>query len=83
VGAPYVQLASLLSEDAAWSEWHRLDSRLSDLLAARQPAIITAAVNGRTRWRLRMLGFADMAEAREFCDRLVHMGSQCFSGRGR
>jgi Flp pilus assembly protein TadD len=80
--APYVQLASLLSEGDAMSEWRRVDSRFSGLLAARQPMITTAAANGRTYWRLRTFGFADMAEARDLCDLLIEAGLHCFSGRG-
>jgi hypothetical protein len=64
------------------SEWRRLDTRFSGLLDAREPTITTAAENGRTYWRLRTFGFANMAEAKDLCDRLMHAGLRCFSGRG-
>ncbi len=79
--APYVQLASLLSENDAMFEWNRLSKRFSDLLTAREPTITTAGVNGRTYWRLRTFGFADMKEAKDLCTRLIQAGWRCFSGR--
>ena len=82
VNSPYVQMASLTSEADAISEWRRLGKQFPDLLAAREPAITTAKVNGRTYWRLRTLGFANIEQARDLCAQLIHLGSQCFAGRG-
>ena len=82
VNAPYVQVASLTSEADAIFEWHRLGRRFPDLLTAREPTITTAGVNGRTYWRLRAFGFADIEGARDLCVRLIHVGLQCFTGQG-
>jgi len=82
VNSPYVQMASLASEADAVSEWRRLDKQFPDLLAAREPTITTAKVNGRTYWRLRTLGFANIEQARDLCARLLHAGLECFAGRG-
>jgi hypothetical protein len=72
-----VQLAALGSEDAAKIEWHRLEKRMPDLLASRQPALSRIDHDGKTFWRLRTGGFADIAQATAFCEQVRAKGNGC------
>jgi Flp pilus assembly protein TadD len=80
--APFVQLGSLLSEPDARFEWSRLSRRLADALDGREPAITPAEVHGRTYWRLRAFGFADLQDAKDMCADLRDAGWDCWSGLG-
>ncbi|WP_428490551.1 SPOR domain-containing protein [Rhodopila sp.] len=72
-----VQLAALTSEDAARNEWQLLSKRLPDLLNGRQPDYSRTERDGHTFWRIRTSGFADMAQARTFCDHIRAKGGGC------
>jgi hypothetical protein len=65
-----VQLAALDSEAGANAEWQRLSQKLPALFGDRKPVVERTQQNGRTFWRLRTGGFADMAAATEFCQQL-------------
>ena len=65
-----VQLAALTSEDAAHAEWAQLVKKMPDLLSGRQPHFSRIERDGRTFWRVRTSGFADVGQARGFCDRV-------------
>ena len=65
---------------AAQSEWQRLAKRMPDLLGDRRPAISKVERDGRTVWRLRTGGFADIAQATAFCERVRAKGG-CLHGR--
>jgi hypothetical protein len=72
-----VQLAAVSSEDAAKSEWRRLEKRMPDLLGDRQPAISKTAHDGRELWRVRTGGFTDLSQATVFCERVRAKGTGC------
>ena len=72
-----VQLAAVRSEADAKSEWDRLSKRMPDLLAQRHPAISKTDHDGQTLWRVRTGGFADITQAKDFCDRVRAKGSGC------
>ncbi|WP_428537724.1 SPOR domain-containing protein [Rhodopila sp.] len=72
-----VQLAALTSEEAARDEWQLLSKRLPDLLNGRQPDYSRTERDGHTFWRIRTSGFADMAQARTFCDHIRAKGGGC------
>jgi hypothetical protein len=73
----FVQFAAVTSEEAARSEWQRLEKRMPDLIGHRQPAISKIEHNGRTFWRLRTGGFGDVAQATAFCERVRAKGGGC------
>jgi cell division septation protein DedD len=72
-----VQLAAVTSEDAARSEWQRLEKRMPDLFGHRQPAFSKTERSGHTLWRLRTGGFSDVAQATAFCERVHAKGATC------
>lgn len=76
-GKVQVQLAAVASEDAAQAEWQRLSKRLPDLLGSRKPAVTKIEREGKPLWRVRTGGFADIADATAFCERVRQKGAGC------
>jgi hypothetical protein len=72
-----VQLAALTSEESARTEWAELTKKMPDLMSGRQPNYSRIEREGHTFWRVRTAGFADMAQARSFCDRVRAKGAGC------
>ncbi|WP_158930562.1 SPOR domain-containing protein [Acidisphaera sp. S103] len=72
-----VQLAALSSEEAARNEWKELAKRFPGLMNGKQPIFSHAERDGHTFWRLRTSGFADVAQARTFCDQVRQKGGGC------
>lgn len=72
-----VQLGAFDTSDQAEAEWVRLTSAHVDLLGDRRRTVEEAVTNGRTFFRLRAGGFADLADARRFCSALVANGAPC------
>ncbi len=72
-----VQFAALGSEEAARAEWAHLNKRIPDLLGGRQPSFTKTERDGKTYWRVRTGGFADMAQATSFCERARAKGAAC------
>ncbi len=75
--SPMIQLAALPTEEAAHTEWTQLTKKMPDLLNDRQPNFSRIERDGRTYWRVRTAGFADVAQARSFCDRVRAKGAGC------
>ncbi len=76
-GVSMVQLAAVESEAAAKTEWQRLAHKYGDLLGGRTPTISKIEHGGKTFWRLRTGGFADVAQAEQFCARVKAKGGGC------
>ncbi len=76
-----VQLGALPTREAAEAEWQRLARRDANLLTGRAPIISESTVNGRTWWRVRTGGFADEAQAKEFCGKFRDSGETCAVAR--
>jgi SPOR domain len=75
--APTVQLAALSSEQAARNEWQTLSRRMPELMNGRQPIYSRTEREGHTFWRVRTAGFADVAQARTFCEHVRGKGGGC------
>lgn len=76
-GHQAVQLAALVSEAAARQEWDRLARKMPGLFGGHHPLITRIEHDGHTLWRLRTNGFADDAEARQFCQQVHAKGAGC------
>lgn len=66
-GTQLVQVGALSSPQVARAEWDRLATRFGVLFSDKKRVIQRAENNGRTFYRLRVLGFDGLAEARRFC----------------
>ena len=75
-GGAVVQLGALASEGAAQAEWQKLVRAVPEL-SGRAPIVQKTEHDGRTLWRLRTGGFADVADATAFCVRVRGKGGAC------
>jgi len=76
-GARLAQLGAFESAEVARSEWERLSARLGDLLDGKRRVVQRAESGGRTFYRLRAVGFEDLADARRFCSALQAERAEC------
>ncbi len=76
-GTRLVQLGAYGSADVARAEWANAIANFGDYMAGKERVVQEAETGGRTFWRLRALGFADLSEARRFCAVLVSDGANC------
>lgn len=77
VGTRLAQLGAYESAEVARAEWDRLDTRFGDYLDGKSRVIQKATSGGRTFYRLRAMGFADLGDARRFCSALVAERAEC------
>ncbi len=76
-GTRLVQLGAFDSPDIARAQWDALYGRFGDYLEGKARIVQEASSGGRTFYRLRAEGFADIAEARRFCAALVAENADC------
>ena len=76
-GTRLAQLGAYDSPEIAREAWDRLNARFGDYLDGKQRVIQQASSGGRTFYRLRALGFADLSDARRFCSALVAENADC------
>ncbi len=77
VGTRLAQLGAFDSPEVARGEWDRLSQKFGDFLEGKQRVIQRAESGGRTFYRLRAMGFADLGDARRFCSALVAERAEC------
>jgi hypothetical protein len=77
VGSRLAQLGAFESAEVARTEWDRLSTRLGDLLDGKRRVVQRAESGGRTFYRLRVVGFDDLADARRFCSALQAEQAEC------
>ena len=77
VGTRMAQLGAFESAEVAQQEWLRLSQTFSEYLVDKQQVIQRAQSGGRTFYRLRAMGFADLSDARRFCSALVSEKAEC------
>lgn len=77
VGTRLAQLGAFDSPEVARGEWDRLSRKFGDFLEGKQRVIQRAESGGRTFYRLRAMGFADLGDARRFCSALVAERAEC------
>lgn len=76
-GTRLVQLGAFDTPDLARAEWDRVATRFEAMMDDKKRVVQEAASGGRTFYRLRVQGFADVDEARRFCAALVAEGTNC------
>lgn len=76
-GTNLVQLGAYDTAEVARAEWQRLSGRFSTLLEGKQRLVQAAQSGGRTFYRLRAVGFADISDARRFCAALTAEKAGC------
>lgn len=81
-GGAQAQLAALDSEADAQRAWERLTADHPGLLDDHQPLILPVTLRGQLRWRLRVDGFGNVAEAARFCGRLRARNQACYVAQG-
>lgn len=72
-----VQLAALQSEAQAMQEWSRLKTRYPTLFGDRTPVIEKIVRDNAVFYRLRVGGFASIADTRAFCGAVRDRGLAC------
>jgi hypothetical protein len=77
LGTRLAQLGAFESAEVARAEWDRLSVRLGDLLEGKSRVVQRAESGGRTFYRLRAVGFEDLADARRFCSALQAEKAEC------
>lgn len=76
-GTRLAQLGAFKTEEIAREEWARLAGKFEDFLTGKDRVIQRATSGGRTFYRLRAMGFEDLADARRFCSALVAEKAEC------
>lgn len=76
-GTRLVQLGAYKSEEIARAEWDNKFARYGEYLEGKDRVVQKAQSGGRTFYRLRVHGFADLSDARRFCSALVAEGADC------
>ncbi len=76
-GTRLAQLGAFDSPEVARAEWDRLQGRFGEYLEGKDRVVQKATSGGRTFYRLRAMGFADLSDARRFCSALVAEKAEC------
>ncbi|WP_371224454.1 SPOR domain-containing protein [Roseovarius sp. 2305UL8-3] len=76
-GTRLAQLGAFESAEVARAEWDRLQGQFSEYLEGKDRVVQKATSGGRTFYRLRAMGFADLSDARRFCSALVAEKAEC------
>ncbi|MCL7465395.1 SPOR domain-containing protein [Phaeovulum sp. NW3] len=82
-GTRLVQLGAFDAPGDARGEWDRVADRFASLMAGKRRVIQEASSGGRTFYRLRVEGFADVADARRFCAALLAEQVNCIPAQVR
>lgn len=77
VGTKLVQLGAYPSPETAAEAWAKLQGNFGDYLAGKEQLIQEASSGGRTFYRLRAQGFAELSDARRFCAALEAGNADC------
>lgn len=77
VGTRMAQLGAYESGEIARSEWTRISAQFGDYFEGKQRVVQRAESGGRIFYRLRVVGFDDLADARRFCSALVAGQADC------
>jgi hypothetical protein len=76
-GTRLAQLGAFESPELARQEWDRLATKFGDYMEGKSRVVQKASSGGRSFYRLRAMGFDDLADARRFCSALVAERADC------
>jgi len=76
-GTRLAQLGAYDSAEVARAQWDQFATRFDAYMADKSRVIEKATSGGRVFYRLRVLGFEDIADARRFCSALVARNAEC------
>ncbi len=76
-GTRLAQLGAFDSPEVAREQWDILQRRFDAFLGDKQRIVQKATSGGRVFYRLRAMGFQDIADARRFCAALVAENADC------
>lgn len=76
-GTRMAQLGAFDSPEVAREQWDRLQGRFGAYLEGKNRVVQKATSGGRVFYRLRAMGFDDIADARRFCSALVAENADC------
>ncbi|MGC1502923.1 MAG: SPOR domain-containing protein [Sulfitobacter sp.] len=76
-GTRLVQLGAFDSPEVAREQWDQLSRRFGVYLSGKARIVQKATSGGRVFYRLRAMGFDDIADARRFCSALVAENADC------
>ncbi|QUJ77806.1 SPOR domain-containing protein [Sulfitobacter albidus] len=76
-GTRLVQLGAFDSPEIARAQWDKLAGQFAPFIDGKSRIVQQAKSGGRTFYRLRAHGFADIADARRFCSALVAESVDC------
>lgn len=76
-GTRLAQLGAFDTPEVARQQWDQLMTRFDAYLSDKQRVVQEARSGGRTFYRLRAMGFEDIADARRFCSALVAENQDC------
>lgn len=76
-GTRLVQLGAFDTAEDAREAWSRISARFEGLMADKTRIIAEVSTGGRSFWRLRAMGFADLSDARRFCTALIAERADC------
>lgn len=76
-GTRLVQLGAYASPEIARAEWDKLQAKFGDYLGDKRRVVQKATSGGRTFYRLRAMGFADLSDARRLCSSLKAENADC------
>ncbi len=77
LGTQLVQLGAFASPEIARAEWDRLATRFDAYFEGKDRVVMEAMSGGRKFWRLRAVGFDNLADARRFCAVLAAGRAAC------
>lgn len=76
-GTRLVQLGAFDSAEVAREQWGVLSARFEDYMGGKTRVIEKAQTGGKTFYRLRVMGFTDLADSRRFCSVLMAEKAAC------
>ncbi|WP_241434517.1 SPOR domain-containing protein [Sulfitobacter noctilucae] len=76
-GTRLAQLGAFESAAVAREQWDQLHTRFDAYLTGKKRIVQKATSGGRVFYRLRAMGFEDIADARRFCSALVAANADC------